>query len=129
MHLFEHLPDNYITKAEAKALGWVSTKGNLWDVAPGKSIGGDRFGNYEKVLPEKKSRKYYECDVNYEGGYRIDDRLVYSSDGLIYFTDGFGTFPAQKPDYDTAFVFVDDEWNSYDVATWAIKLVLQKEEI
>jgi len=49
--------------------------------------------------------------------------------GLIYFTDGFGTFPAQKPDYDTAFVFVDDGWNNYNVPTWAIKLVLQKEEI
>ena len=41
----------------------------------------------------------------------------------------FGTFPAQKPDYDKAFVFVDDGWNNYDVPTWAIKLVLQKEEI
>ena len=49
--------------------------------------------------------------------------------GLIYFTDGFGTFPAQKPAYDTAFVFVDDGWNNYDVPPWAIKLVLQKEEV
>ena len=49
--------------------------------------------------------------------------------GLIYFTDGFGTFPAQKPDYDTAFVFLDDGWNNYDVPPWAIKLILQKEEI
>ena len=49
--------------------------------------------------------------------------------GLIYFTDGFGTFPVQKPEYDTAFVFVDDGWNNYDVPTWAIKLVLQKEEM
>ena len=49
--------------------------------------------------------------------------------GLIYFTDGWGTFPAQKPDYETAFVFVDDGQNSYDVPPWAIKLVLQKEEI
>ena len=49
--------------------------------------------------------------------------------GLIYFTDGFGTFPAKKPDYETAFVFVDDGMNNYDVPTWAIKLVLQKEEI
>ena len=49
--------------------------------------------------------------------------------GLIYFTDGWGTFPAQKPDYDAAFVFVDDGENNYDVPPWAIKLVLQKEEI
>ena len=49
--------------------------------------------------------------------------------GLIYFTDGFGTFPTQKPEYDTAFVFVDDGFNNYNVPTWAIKLVLQKEEV
>ena len=49
--------------------------------------------------------------------------------GLIYFTDGFGTFPAQKPKYDTAFVFIDDGWNNYEVPTWAIKLILQKEII
>ena len=49
--------------------------------------------------------------------------------GLIYFTDGHGAFPAKKPDYDTAFVFVDDEYNNPDVPPWAIKLVLQREEI
>ena len=49
--------------------------------------------------------------------------------GLIYFTDGFGAFPAKKPDYDTAFVFIDDDYNNPDVPPWAIKLVLQKDEI
>ena len=49
--------------------------------------------------------------------------------GLIYFTDGFGYFPAKKPDYETAFVFLDNEWNNYDIPPWAIKLILQKEEI
>ena len=49
--------------------------------------------------------------------------------GLIYFTDGYGTFPERKPDYDAAFVFIDDEYNNPDVPPWAIKLVLQKEEI
>ena len=49
--------------------------------------------------------------------------------GLIYFTDGCGVFPSQKPDYDTAFVFVDDEYNNPNVPPWAIKLVLQKDEI
>ena len=58
LHLFGHLPDNYITKNEAKDLGWVNSEGNLDEVAPGKSIGGDRFGNYEGQLPEKKGRKY-----------------------------------------------------------------------
>jgi predicted metal-dependent peptidase len=49
--------------------------------------------------------------------------------GLIYFTDGHGAFPAKKPDYDAAFVFVDDEYNNPDVPPWAIKLVLQRDEI
>ena len=87
LHLYGHLPDNYITKKEARALGWVSSEGNLWDVADGKSIGGDHFGNYDGLLPEKPGRKYFECDVNYEGGYRGADRIIYSSDGLIYFTE------------------------------------------
>lgn len=49
--------------------------------------------------------------------------------GLIYFTDECGTFPAKKPNYETAFVFVDDNYNNYDVPPWAIKLILQKDEI
>ena len=49
--------------------------------------------------------------------------------GLIYFTDGFGRFPERAPDYETAFVFVDDGFNNYDVPSWAIKLILEKEEI
>ena len=84
---FEELPDNYLTKKEAQALGWESRKGNLWDVAEGCSIGGDRFGNYEKLLPEKKGRKWTECDIDFDGGYRNGKRVVFSSDGLIYYTD------------------------------------------
>lgn len=49
--------------------------------------------------------------------------------GLIYFTDGFGTFPERQPDYHTAFVFIDDDYNNPDVPIWVIKLVLQKDEI
>ena len=49
--------------------------------------------------------------------------------GMIYFTDGYGTFPAKKPDYETAIVFIDDEDNNYDVPTWAIKLILKSNEI
>ena len=84
---YGELPKNYITKDEAEELGWNSRKGNLWDVAPGKSIGGDRFGNYEKLLPTAKGRKYYECDIDYDGGYRNEKRLIYSNDGLIYYTE------------------------------------------
>ena len=52
IHLYGRLPENFITKKEAKALGWESKEGNLWEVAPGMSIGGDYFGNYEELLPE-----------------------------------------------------------------------------
>ncbi|MBQ5652487.1 MAG: ribonuclease [Peptococcaceae bacterium] len=87
LYEFGHLPDNFITKKEARDLGWDSQDGNLDDVAPGMSIGGDTFGNREGILPKEKGRKYYECDVNYEGGYRGGERIVYSNDGLIFYTE------------------------------------------
>ena len=87
IHTFNALPDNYITKQDAAALGWDSSRGNLWDVAPGKSIGGDVFSNYEGQLPKAKNRVYHECDIDYEGGYRNAKRIVFSNDGLIYYTD------------------------------------------
>ena len=87
IHLYNKLPKNFITKNEAKELGWVSSKGNLWDVAPGKSIGGDRFGNREGNLPTGKGLKYYECDINYNGGRRGAERIVYSNKGNIYYSD------------------------------------------
>jgi hypothetical protein len=87
------LPSNYITKSQARDLGWNSSQGNLEKVAPGKSIGGDSFGNYEGRLPKANGRKYYECDINYDGGYRGSERIVYSNDGLIYYTsDHYETF-------------------------------------
>ena len=87
LHFYGHLPDNFITKNEARDLGWDSQAGNLDEVAPGMSIGGDTFGNREGLLPKADGRKYYECDVNYEGGYRGEERIVYSNDGLIFYTD------------------------------------------
>jgi guanyl-specific ribonuclease Sa len=86
LHTYGHLPDNYLTKSEAEALGWNNSLGNLWDVAPGCSIGGDKFGNREGLLPKAKGRQYYECDVNFDGGYRGGERIVYSNDGLIFYT-------------------------------------------
>lgn len=86
LHVFRELPPNFLTKEEARELGWVSSKGNLWDVAEGLSIGGDVFGNREGLLPEADDRTWYECDVNYFGGYRADERVVFSDDGLIYYT-------------------------------------------
>ncbi|WP_195854552.1 ribonuclease domain-containing protein [Aerococcus tenax] len=85
LNAYQELPPNYITKKEAQAAGWESDKGNLWEVTDKKTIGGDHFGNFEKKLPADKT--YREADVNYYGGYRGDDRLVYSSSGDIYYTD------------------------------------------
>lgn len=87
LYLYGHLPSNFITKKEAKKLGWVSSEGNLDEVAPGMSIGGDYFGNYEGNLPEVDGRDYYECDIDFDGTYRNAKRIVYSNDGLIYYTE------------------------------------------
>ena len=84
IHIFGRLPDNFITKKEAAKLGWDNKEGNLSEIAPGKSLGGDRFGNYEKKLPKGS---YRECDVNYKGGARGAERLVYSNkDAVVYYT-------------------------------------------
>ena len=49
--------------------------------------------------------------------------------GLIYFTDGFGVFPSKKPNYKTAVVYIDDDFNNPIVPPWVIKLILQRNEI
>lgn len=87
IHTFGTLPHNFITKDEAVALGWDKSKGNLWEVADGMSIGGDRFGNYEGLLPDSDGRIWTECDVNYNGGFRGAERIIFSNDGLIFYTD------------------------------------------
>ena len=87
LYIYGELPSNFITKKEAKALGWDSSSNYVGDVAPGKSIGGDKFGNYEGLLPEKEGRQYYECDINYKGKKRGAERIIYSNDGLIYYTE------------------------------------------
>ncbi len=89
---YGHLPDNYITKSEARDLGW--TGGSVEQVAPGCAIGGDRFGNREGILPSAGDRTYYECDIDTIGrSSRGAKRLVFSDDGLIYYTeDHYETF-------------------------------------
>jgi len=84
--VYGRLPSNFITKKEAKALGWEG--GPLEDYAPGKCIGGSRFGNYEGLLPEKEGRVYTECDIDTLGADRRGaKRIVFSNDGLIYYTE------------------------------------------
>lgn len=89
LHAYGHLPGNFITKRDALELGWPG--GDLWEYAPGMSIGGDHFGNYEGLLP--KDVKYRECDVNYAGGRRGAERLIYGDDGSVYYTgDHYASF-------------------------------------
>ena len=90
IHTYGKLPQNFITKKQARELGWGG--GSLEPYAPGMCIGGDRFGNYEGLLPEGHS--YTECDVNTLGASsRGAERIVFSSDGLIYYTgDHYASF-------------------------------------
>lgn len=99
-YLFAHgeLPDNFITKDEAQALGWDSSRNYLSDVAPGKSIGGDRFGNYQGRLPKAKGRTFWEADCRYTSGRRGSERIIWSSDGHVWYTnDHYNTFTELFP--------------------------------
>lgn len=80
------LPDYYLTKSQARRQGWDARAGDLCDKLPGKAIGGDRFSNREGRLPVRQGRSWFEADVNYQCGRRNADRLLYSSDGLIFLT-------------------------------------------
>lgn len=86
IHLYGCLPNNFISKKDAQALGWEG--GSLEPYAPGMCIGGSYFGNYEGLLPEADGREYTECDIDTLGAKsRGAKRIVFSNDGLIYYTD------------------------------------------
>ena len=86
LHTYGRLPDNFITKDEARDLGWDG--GSVEEYAPGYAIGGDKFGNREGLLPRADGRQYYECDIDTDGrSSRGARRLVFSNDGLIYYTE------------------------------------------
>ncbi len=86
IHLYGHLPDNYVTKREAEELGWSGGSVERY-AGEGTAIGGSRFGNYEGLLPEAEGRTYTECDIDTVGGSsRGAKRVVFSNDGLIYYT-------------------------------------------
>ena len=89
IHTYGRLPDNFITKNEARALGWEG--GSVERYAPGKAIGGDYYGNYEGKLIDGS---YHECDINTLGkSSRGPERIVYSTSGVIYYTpDHYETF-------------------------------------
>ena len=82
LHEYDCLPPNFITKREARDLGWSG--GGLDDYAYGMCIGGDYFGNYEGLLPPGT---YHECDIDtLHAKSRGAQRLIYSDDGRIYYT-------------------------------------------
>ncbi len=89
LELYDQLPDNYITKSEARDLGWSG--GSVERYLDGAAIGGDRFGNREGILPDGD---YTECDLNTDGqDSRGAERLVFSDDGRYYCTvDHYETF-------------------------------------
>ena len=91
IHLYGHLPGNFVTKAEAEAAGW--TGGAVGKTLPGKSIGGDRFYNREGLLPKASGRVWTECDVGERRNTRGGERIVFSNDGLIYYSpDHYDSF-------------------------------------
>lgn len=86
IHTYGELPENFITKSEAEDLGWEG--GSVERYLEGAAIGGDKFGNREGLLPKKSGRTYYECDIDTNGrSSRGAKRIVFSNDGLIYYTD------------------------------------------
>ena len=86
LYTYGRLPENFITKSEARKLGWEG--GNVEKYAPDCAIGGDKFGNREELLPVASGRQYYECDIDTHGeNSRGAKRIVFSNDGLIYYTD------------------------------------------
>lgn len=91
IHLYGHLPGNFVTKDQAEAAGW--TGGAVGKVLPGKSIGGDRYYNREGLLPKAEGRIWTECDVGDRRNTRGAERIVFSNDGLVYYTpDHYDSF-------------------------------------
>ena len=92
LYAYDQLPPNYITKDQARKLGWSG--GSVEDYQPGAAIGGDRFGNREGLLPDASGRQYTECDIDTDGyGSRGSRRLVFSNDGLYFYSsDHYASF-------------------------------------
>ena len=86
IHLYEHLPDNYVPKDEAEDAGWNGGNVERY-TGEGTAIGGSYFGNREGLLPKAQGRSYTECDIDTVGeNSRGAKRIVFSTDGLVYYT-------------------------------------------
>lgn len=86
IHQYGRVPSNFVSKSKARDAGWVASEGNLQDVLPGMSIGGGGWHNDEFTMPGSPDAQWRECDINYNGGFRGPERLVYSDEGLIFYT-------------------------------------------
>ena len=97
--------------------------------------------NDQKITDEKELKEYMEhLELIGEGGtdfrpafeyvnYLIEQGEFYHLKGLIYFTDGKGTYPKKKPPYQTAFIFMQEEYEDVDVPPWAVKLIVDAEDL
>lgn len=93
LYYIGELPDYYISIQDAQDLGWNAREGNLGVVAPGKMLYGGVFSNRETKLPQVPGRIWYEADINYTGGHRGCDRILFSNDGLLFASyDHYKTF-------------------------------------
>ena len=97
--------------------------------------------NDQKITDEKELKEYMEhLELIGEGGtdfrpafeyvnHLIEQGEFYHLKGLIYFTDGKGTYPKKKPSYETAFIFMQEEYEDVDVPPWAVKLIVDAEDL
>ena len=93
LYHFGRLPNYYVSFEDAEDAGWRSKKGNLNKVLPGKMIGGAVYKNKDGKLPQSPGRVWYEADINYDGGFRNRQRILYSNDGLMFVSyDHYQTF-------------------------------------
>lgn len=90
---YHRLPDYYVSFETAEDAGWRNKKGNLHKVLPGKMVGGAVYHNNDNKLPQITGRIWHEADINYDGGFRNRQRILYSNDGLIFVSyDHYQTF-------------------------------------
>ena len=90
--------------------------------------------------PEEFAQAMEDFTVRGQGGTDFRPAFAYVNElqakgafhrlrGLLYFTDGYGIYPVRKPIYDTAFVFMKEDYQDVDVPPWAMKLILDPHDI